>query len=87
MALISNLGLIKDFTIDGIKNEQFPKLPKKEGQWLTNNCKGNFIFQVIKMKFPCLTPCFLLSKKLSQIRKKIVYETIFYLYFELNVCM
>ena len=44
MALISNLGLIKDFTIDGIKNEQFPKLPKKNGQWLKNNCNGYFYF-------------------------------------------
>ena len=44
LALISNLGLIKDFTIDGIKNEHFPKLPKKKGHWLTNNCEGHFYF-------------------------------------------
>ena len=47
LALISNLGLIKDFTIDGIKNQHFPKLPKKKGHLLTNNCKGYFYFYML----------------------------------------
>ena len=46
-ALISNLGLIKDFTIDGIKNENFPILPKKAEQVITN-CDGYFCYQIIE---------------------------------------
>ena len=29
MALVSDFGIVNDFTIDGSKNETFPKLPKK----------------------------------------------------------
>ena len=57
MALISDFGNITDFTMGGIKNNTFPKLPKKTNEEVYFGTKAYDYFGVYHDKFIYFLPC------------------------------